>query len=817
MKTIKRTGFVMIVIVVLLLSFVSAATRTFYVQETDFVKILPEAVDDDNDDLTYEFSAPLDEKGEWQTGFDDAGEYEVEITVSDGENEVVENVLLVVEDKNQAPELKDNKVVVDEGEVVSLKSLVKDGDKDVLVYSFNTPFDSNGEWQTTNRDAGEYVVQFSVNDGEFTKSFNVEIVVNDVNQKPEIVDVFSGRVDVEVKENEVFSFYADAVDGDGDSLEYLWLVDGNQISSDKEDEFVFGYGEEGKHSLDLIVSDGKDDVSLSWEFIVRNVNREPFFEVVEVSVEEGSLIETGDFDLPVQDKDGDVIEYEFDFPFIEGVWQTGFDDAGVYEIEVTASDKGLEFETYVIVEVVNVNRKPIVEVPVEITVKENQELQWEIEVYDEDGDDVSLEVRNMPADAELTKDNVFTWIPSYGEIQRSGNVLSKVLQFVGVEKYFLREKERVLEIEVCDNQDCVVKEVNLIVMNVNRAPVLEEMEMVSFAETDKVMLYPVAYDEDGDKIRFSFTSPVSKRSGSWETGYEDEGEYTIYVAASDGELEDIKPIVIKVDKTNRIPSIEVNHKKVVVNEGEEFTLRTATMDKDSEDTVDVRVDSFAGQGYSLEEGVFVWQAPYDSVEMQDSLWNDVMSKSTYLNRKFNTEKVVETIVFAGSDGVDESYAETKVTIKNVNQRPEIIDYSPTEEFVVRVGEPIVFHVAAQDADGDELNYKWKFNLAEDAVVGATGVERVFSTAGPKKVKVIVSDGRDSVEKVWYGHVVREVENNVITAVVEETKFEHVEERNVEKTPQVDATYKTYVIDDNRRDGSGVYASNAGIVKTYVVQ
>ena len=54
----------LILTLVLSLSFtsVSAATRILHVNETDFVKLIPKAIDPDNDRITYTYTPPLDEK-----------------------------------------------------------------------------------------------------------------------------------------------------------------------------------------------------------------------------------------------------------------------------------------------------------------------------------------------------------------------------------------------------------------------------------------------------------------------------------------------------------------------------------------------------------------------------------------------------------------------------------------------------------------------------------------------------------------------------------------------------------------------------------
>ena len=132
-----------LLVLLLLTAFATAAVKTFTVKETDLVKVKAEALDVDGDKLFYYYSTPLDDNGEWQTGYDDAGEYDVDVTVSDGVNQVVKTVKIVIENKNQAPYLTEEKVSVKETQIIDLKDLVSDPDGDPLNYVFSAPFDKN--------------------------------------------------------------------------------------------------------------------------------------------------------------------------------------------------------------------------------------------------------------------------------------------------------------------------------------------------------------------------------------------------------------------------------------------------------------------------------------------------------------------------------------------------------------------------------------------------------------------------------------------------------------------------------------------------
>ena len=58
---------------------------TYTFREGDVVQVRQDiAYDPDGGEITYTFSAPLDESGRWQTEIGDAGTYIITITASDG-------------------------------------------------------------------------------------------------------------------------------------------------------------------------------------------------------------------------------------------------------------------------------------------------------------------------------------------------------------------------------------------------------------------------------------------------------------------------------------------------------------------------------------------------------------------------------------------------------------------------------------------------------------------------------------------------------------------------------------------------------------
>ncbi len=135
--------------------------------------------------LSYEFSLPFNEKGEWQTKKGDAGEYKVQVTVSDGKTNAAQEVFVMVEKNNSPPVLviSNKEVNVKENETVVLDVKASDEDGDNVTLKFSGWMNSSTE-QTSFDDAGNHVVNVEANDGRVSVYDALTVTVENVNRPP---------------------------------------------------------------------------------------------------------------------------------------------------------------------------------------------------------------------------------------------------------------------------------------------------------------------------------------------------------------------------------------------------------------------------------------------------------------------------------------------------------------------------------------------------------------------------------------------------------------------------------------------------------
>lgn len=735
-----------VVFVFLLFFFIihsSYSLITLTVTEGDLVKLNTTVQDPDQDDVFIYYSPPLNDSGEWQTSLNDEGTYHTTVIASDGLSQTEEEITIIVKNKNQAPEIMDKQIIVEETEVIDLKQLISDPDNDTLKLIFEEPFDKEGIWQTTPNDAGTYQTEIIASDLEYKTTQTIEIKVKDKNQIPEMVSSFSENRLVQITEDTTFFFSASVNDQDKDTLTYFWQLDGKEISRSPSFNHYFDFDTAGEHILTLTVSDQKSELNEDWTLEIENVNRPPEIELPEIIINEGEKIV---LQLPETDKDGDTITYSFQPPFEDGEWQTTYSDAGTYTPVVTAFDGNLTAEKEIEITINDVDRPPVINLNERIVIDEQEELIIDLGdfISDPDDDRLSINVANLPPGATFIN-NKIKWQPDWEFVQRKGHFFTDFLNKLRLEKYFFfRNKEVDLSITACGKELCAERSLEIQINNINRKPALEEIEDITLTETETVFLKPFASDLDGDYVRYIFEEPFDS-NGEWQTTYDDAGVHTVSVTVSDGYLTDTQEIKVTVLNKNHPPILEAKKLKLSgiddvafslssdkkdyfeLAEGQPWSAKITATDPDN-DNLTLWAEDIP-QGASFNDQIFSWTPSLDVVNS-------------------GSEAQQFTVNFVASDGEFDVVHPITLVVKDVNRVPELISYSPTEGLVAEIDKPVTFSVVAADADEDSLSYKWDFGFWDSAVKGTNTIKRTFKTPGMKTVKVNIGDGSDSVDLTW---------------------------------------------------------------------
>lgn len=291
------------------------------------------------------------------------------------EEEVVEEIPeleeIVEELKEEVEEIPEEElkeeakvIIVEETELISLKPKATDPDADKLTFTYTTPLNKDGKWQTGYGDAGEYTITVTVSDGQLSATKDVLVIVNKKEEVPVIDEALPEEQTLGATENSKLTFSVKASDLNKDILTYSWKLDDDEVSTETSYVYNMGYDAAGQHTIKLIVSDGVEEASNVWALSVENVNRKPVLEkIAAIMAKETDKVEI----IPVaSDADSDELSFSVDnadFKMVDGKfeWDTTYDDAGEYTVTLTVSDGEDEISQEVEITIENVNRPPIIE------------------------------------------------------------------------------------------------------------------------------------------------------------------------------------------------------------------------------------------------------------------------------------------------------------------------------------------------------------------------------------------------------------------------------------------------------------------------
>ena len=242
------------------------------------------------------------------------------------------------------------KITVTEGDLVNLSINANDPDGDSLKVTFTKPLSSEGLWQTVIGDEGDYNLKATVSDGANVITQDILLVVLRKVTAPELT-----VSDIKVKEGDLVKANAEvSYRGDEEvNINYSGPLD-------KDGKWQTNFENAGEYKIDVDVNAGKYKTKKSFTLTVLNVNRAPLIEGVdnEITVKEG---ETVSINPEAIDEDGEEVSLTISDPLgNDGIWETGFEDAGEYKVIVSASD-GNEIATQtVLLKVIDVNRAPTI-------------------------------------------------------------------------------------------------------------------------------------------------------------------------------------------------------------------------------------------------------------------------------------------------------------------------------------------------------------------------------------------------------------------------------------------------------------------------
>ncbi|MCX5859395.1 MAG: putative Ig domain-containing protein, partial [Proteobacteria bacterium] len=310
-------------------------------------------------------------KFKWIPDYDQAGDYRVVFSASDGKAVSSITVDIRVLNTNRVPtlEVAGRHSVFEGGELV-LQLVGADPDEDPLSFAFTPslrgailyPQGSTAAWiwHPNYDQAGSYREVFTVtdlSDPPLTASIALDLVVDNTNRPP----VLAGVADQVVSEGQFLDFWLTAADPDGDNVTYAAgpMPRGSTLNVNTGEFFwVPDYDQAGDYPLTVTaIDDGDPRLSDSRTIMITvlNVNRPPVITAFSASPSSLNTGGTVNFSVTAHDPDGDptIAGYDWDFDG-NGTWDlpttagsipyiyiyNGFTVNGNYTVRVRVVDDG---------------------------------------------------------------------------------------------------------------------------------------------------------------------------------------------------------------------------------------------------------------------------------------------------------------------------------------------------------------------------------------------------------------------------------------------------------------------------------------------
>jgi len=689
----------------------------------------------------FDFTTDYSSAGSYQLYLhieEDAGSelsFTWDITVNDVDQSIV---------VNEVQPSAGGELEIDELESVAFSIDAYDPDGNILEYIWildgeEISTTSTHNFTTDYTSAGTYIITLDVTDNFSRSSLNYtwDVTVNDVDQSIVVNEVLpSSGGELEIDELESVAFSIDAYDPDGNILEYIWMLDGEEVSTTSTYNFTTDYTSAGAYIITLDVTDNfsRSSLNYSWDVTVNDVDQS--IVVNEVLPSAGGELEIDElesvaFSIDAYDPDGNSLQYSWKLDGSEVSatdsyeFTTDYSSAGSYIITLDVTDNFSRCSLNYIwdINVNDVDQAIVVNEILpsaggELEIDELESVAFSIDAYDPDGN--ILEYIWMLDGEEVSTTSTYNFTTDYTSAG------AYIITLDVTDNFSRSSLNYSWDVTVNDVDQSIV--VNEVLPSAGGELEIDELESVAFSID--------AYDPDGNSLQYSWKLDGSEVSATdsyeFTTDYSSAGSYIITLDVTDN---------FSRCSLNYIWDINVNDVDQAIVVNEILPSAGGELEIDELESVAFSIDAYDPDGNILE---YIW--------MLDG--EEVSTTSTYNFTTDYTSAGAYIITLDVTDNFSRSSLNYSwdVTVNDVDQSIVVNEVLPSAggELEIDELESVAFSIDAYDPDGNSLQYSWKLDGSEVSATDSYEFTTDYSSAGSYIITLDVTDNfsRCSLNYIW---------------------------------------------------------------------
>ncbi|MBT4332350.1 MAG: PKD domain-containing protein, partial [Candidatus Cloacimonetes bacterium] len=742
------------------------APASIIINETELIDFVIDAYDPDGNTLEYSWQldgteVSLTADYTFSTDFTSSGSYILTLDVTD--NFGTDNTLnfvwnIEVIDVDQ--EIIVNELIpesgnlfIQESESIDFSIDAYDPDGNALEFSWELDGASvstinSYEFTSNMNSAGTYYLELSVTDNysESSLQFDWDITVLDGGTNIIVTNIDPAPGSLEIFENDEISFLIDAYAFNGEDLTYDWQLDGTSVSTENTYLFTTDFTSAGDYVLSLYVEDEQSaETTLSFIWNITVFESDQPIVVVDIQPAPGIVTinetETINFQIDAYDPDGEPLIYLWKLDGIEVSttelydFETDINSAGEYLITHDVTDNFgenalyFEWEVTVLETDQNIVVESIQPDPGNITILENELIEFSVNAYDPDGN--TLEYNWQLDGTQVSVNAYYDFLPDFNSAGVYEITLDITDNFVTDNSISFSWNVTVIDVD----QEIIVVE---LIPNVTTIA-LNEGESVAFSIN--------AFDPDGNDLTYSWDLDGAQVSilDSYEfiAAVGSNGSYLLTLNVNDNYSD--SSLEFNWDITVFDPSINI-----VINQ---ISPAPGNLSIAENEEINFFVDASTQNGDDL---TYSWMLD-GSIISTDAFYDfltDFNSAGEYLIN-LEIEDEMNPVTHLEFTWI--------VTVTDVDQEIVINSLEPEPGLVTMLEmEVLNMSIDAFDPDGNDLDYLWKKDGEEVSTSSFYNFSPDYNSAGEYLIILSVTDNFSDNSLVFeWNVIVEDVNPNLI--------------------------------------------------------